>query len=937
MDNRYATYCLADEHFYEHVDRLPVAGDRFLFSAAQRPVPDGWATSRSGDWLHLSPGGSVACAAERPAQGWKIHVSATMEDAEKTACDVWDYCVPRAIPFKFVPAPHQLYLRNSKYAGRDGSGKFITIYPADEEQLHTALTELHAILEGRPGPYILTDVCWQQGPLYVRYGAFASRRCVNERGDLVLAIEDGEGRLVPDHRAPAFHVPDWVTLPSFLAPQVAARNATTLATVPYRIEKALHYSNGGGVYRGTDLRNGRTVVLKEARAHAGLAVDGSDAVERLKREKKALEQLEDLGVAPAVRDWFTVGDHRFLVMDFVEGRPLNSYLAERYPLLPSVPDPGAVASYTHWALRIHRAVEEAVAALHGRQVCFNDLHMFNIMVAPDELSVSLIDFEAATLADEKGRQVVAHPGFVAPPDRTGMHVDRYALACLRLALFLPVTTLLAIDRSKADHLAEIITEHFPDVPGAFLADAVAEITRGYRVPPLTPTPHATVAEGSASPGVLAAGPHPARPCHTGAHPRGRWSDRLPELGDWPRSRDSMVRAILSCATPDRDDRLFPGDIAQFTEGGGLGLAHGAAGVLYALAEAGADRYETGEQWLLDHCDPLLPQIPLGLYDGLAGVVLALDRLGHHTRALDLTDILLREQWRRLPSNLHSGLSGLGLVLNHLAGTTGDTILHDRAIEIAQLLADRLTAAEQEKGPAPRRAGLLHGTTGSALLFLRVYERTHDSALLDLADRALRRDLAQCVRSAEGALLVDEGWRTMPYLGAGSTGIGAVLDDYLTHAPERRGELAQTRSDILLAARSRFYVQPGLFQGQAGVIWYLARTPAPEVTPGELALQTATLGWHRMDYQGEIAFPGHQMMRLSMDLATGTAGCLLALAAVLGNLPAHLPFLPPRQNTSAPAHTREAAIRRPVPQDHTKGTHHGPPRPPEPGSRQRARP
>ena len=66
----------------------------------------------------------------------------------------------------------------------------------------------------------------------------------------------------------------------------------------------------------------------------------------------------------------------------------------------------------------------------------------------------------------------------------------------------------------------------------------------------------------------------------------------------------MVRAILASATPEREDRLFPGDVAQFGDGGGLGLAHGAAGVLYALAETGAERYEAGEEWLLSHTDLL---------------------------------------------------------------------------------------------------------------------------------------------------------------------------------------------------------------------------------------------------------------------------------------------------------------------------------------------
>ncbi|MBH1937388.1 class III lanthionine synthetase LanKC [Streptomyces sp. AV19] len=855
MDKRYEVYCLADRHFYETPDTA--AHDGALFPTAQRPVPDGWEATRSGDWLNLRPG----AAGPGPLQGWKVHVSATADTADKTAADVWEYCVPRGIPFKFVPAPHLLHLRNTKYAARDHSGKFVTVYPADEAQLHTVLDELHAVVGGRPGPYILTDLRWHEGPLHVRYGAFVRRFCVDGRGTLVPAIEDGGGQLVPDPREPAFQVPSWVTLPEFLAPHLAARNATTVAGLPYRIEKALHFSNGGGVYRGTDTRNGRRVVLKEGRPHAGLAADGADAIARLEREKDALERLSGLGVAPEVRDWFTLGDHRFLVMDFVEGKPLNSFFGERHPLLVAAPDPAAVAAYTEWALRIHRAVEEAVAAVHARGLVFNDLHMFNIMVTPDERSVRLIDFEAAAPAAEHGRQVVAHPGFFAPPDRRGADVDRYALACLRLALFLPVTTLFVIDRGKAAHLAEVIAEQFP-VPGEFLDEAVAEILRD------------------------TAPPTRARP---------------PAPDDWPASRDSMVRAVLASATPDRDDRLFPGDIAQFGEGGGLGLAHGAAGVLYALDEAGAERYEAGERWLLDRTDPLPPGTPLGLYDGVAGVALVLDRLGHTGRALDLMDSVLRENWLRLTSDLRGGVAGIGLVLDHLAATTGEAGLRRQALAAARSLAERMTA---EGASAGRRAGLMRGATGPALLFLRLYERTGAPELLTLAEAALRTDLDRCVTTENGGLQVDEGWRTMPYLGDGSAGIGMVLDDFLALAAgDGRATdpgLAAARDGILTAARSRFYAQPGLLQGRAGMILHLNRTTAPAVTRDQVTGQTRGLGWYAMDYRGELAFPGHQMMRLSMDLATGTAGCLLALSAALGGRPAQLPFLPPLKGAPASA-------------------------------------
>ncbi|MDX3567275.1 lantipeptide synthetase, partial [Streptomyces scabiei] len=377
---------------------------------------------------------------------------------------------------------------------------------------------------------------------------------------------------------------------------------------------------------------------------------------------------------------------------------------------------------------------------------------------------------------------------------------------------------------------------------------------------------------------------------------------IAEPGDWPYSRDSMVKAILASATPERDDRLFPGDVAQFSDGGGLGLAHGAAGVLYALAEVGAERYEEGERWLLDHTAPVPVGTPLGLYDGLAGVALTLDRLGHRQRALDLTEQILAEKWHRLSSDLRGGLAGLGLVLDELARTTGEPGLRDHAAEAARLLAQRL--GEPRPAPPRRRAGLLRGASGPALFLLRRYETTGAPALLASAREALRQDLECLVDQKNGGLAVDEGWRTMPYLGDGSVGVGMVLDDCLAAtgaAADARGPeetagaqdgLARIRAGILTAAAYRFYAQPGLFEGRAGMILHLARTGAPREA---LAEQIAALGWHSMPYEGQLAFPGNHLMRLSMDLGTGTAGCLLALGAAhatADDATPRLPFLPP---------------------------------------------
>ncbi|MEU3982432.1 class III lanthionine synthetase LanKC [Streptomyces sp. NPDC026672] len=860
MNKGYAVYCDADPYFYDAPHRAPaLAGaGRSRYAAASSAVPDGWESNESGDWLALRP-----VDAELPAQGWKIHVSACLDNAESVLDRVRRHCIDGGTAFKFVPSRYLLHQRNAKYADRAGSGKFITVYPADEAEFERLVGELSDLLTGEPGPHILSDLRIGEGPVHVRYGGFTRRNCYDADGELRPAVTGPDGVLVPDVRGPVFRVPDWVSPPAFLRPHLDARAAVTLAGLPYTIESALHFSNGGGVYLARDNRTGEQVVLKEARPHAGLAADGADAVTRLHRERRALERLTGLGCTPEVLDHLTIGEHHFLVLEYLDGKPLNTFFARRHPLIEADPGERRLAEYTAWATDVHARVARAVEDVHARGVVFNDLHLFNIMIR-DDGSVALLDFEAAHHIDEPGRQTVANPGFVAPADRRGTAVDLYALACLRLALFLPLTSLLAIDRRKAAHLADVIADQFP-VDRAFLDAAVDEITRGDDAPAV----------------------------------RGQVVRRaVPLPGDWPHSRDSMADAIHASATPSRTDRLFPGDIAQFaTAGGGLCFSHGAAGVLYALAESGAGRDEEGEQWLLERTKRPPSGMPLGFHDGLAGLAWTLDRLGHRYRALDLTELLLDQTFDRLAPDLYSGTAGLGLALDSLAVTTGESAPHLAALRCAELAAAGTLGGHG--APNRPRAGLLHGGAGRALLFVRLFERTGDMAYLDLARDSLRQDLARCVRGAGGALQVDEGWRTMPYLGAGSVGIGMVLDDYLTHREDT--EFERARKEIVAAAQAMFYAQPGLYRGVAGMVLYLGRTPAtaPGAGPEAVRRQLAALSWHAMSYRDRLSFPGEQMMRLSMDLATGTAGCLLAVASVLSDAPACLPFLPPLRLSGGP--------------------------------------
>jgi tRNA A-37 threonylcarbamoyl transferase component Bud32 len=840
---------MVDPVFYDTPAVSPKA-DELTFAVAAGPTPHGWARSELDDWVMFAPD-----HLELPPQGWKIHASACLENAEAVVDTIASHCFANGIAFKFIPSQGLFFVRNLKYAHRGASGKLVTIYPTDEAHLEQILGELAPLLDGQPGPYILSDLRIGGGPLYVRYGGFAERYCIGPSGVQELAIADPEGRLVPDRRGPTFQMPEWLTLPTALEPHLAARNSVTVDGLPYSIESALHFSNSGGVYLGTDRETGERVVLKEARPYAGLAVDGSDGVQRLQRERHVLERLGGLDVTPRLHGYHVVGEHHFLVQEYIEGDSVHTCLARRSPLVLQQLTRAAADEYAAWAMDICRRVESAVAQVHARGMAILDLHPSNVLVGPDG-SVTLIDLEmAGDAADERG-QALADPAFLAPRGATGQAVDRHALACLRLYVFMPLTALLALDADKAQHLADEIAALFPTARG-FLREAV-DVLCG----------------------------------RTGIRERRRRLEAValePTAEGWQRAREAMSRAILASATPHRDDRLFPGDVEQFNSGG-LNLAHGAAGVLYALDSTGAGHRPEHEEWLVRHA--LDPQngTRLGFYDGLHGVAHVLEHLGRRDEALTVLERCndeLRGKLRHFALDLRGGLAGIGLNLLHFAARTGDARLFSAAREVVEVVAERLGDVDSvptKSGGNDPYAGLIRGSSGPALLFMHVYDHTGDAAMLELAATALRQDLRRCLtRPEDGALEVDEGWRSCPYLADGGVGIGFALQDYLARREDE--EFAGALAAITKSAEAQLYLEPGLLYGRAGMLLFLSRLGHEEA-----AAQVRRLAWHALRYADGIAFPGEQLMRLSMDLASGTAGVLLAVGSALHEAPVHLPFL-----------------------------------------------
>lgn len=834
MDLRYEAFCFADPLFFDEQRATGENGDKFAKSV---PAPaQGWLCAERGVWRYLRPEVS-----NLPSQGWKIHVSGTPANAAVILRTVGEYCLNESISFKHLRTPEMVLANNSKYAPRAGSGKLATIYPSDNNALRRVLEELSEALLGEPGPYILSDLRYGGGPLHVRYGGF-DEQWVESGGRRVLAVRKPDGTLVPDERTPTFRLPDWVTVPDCLEPHLAARRGGDPQEFPYRVVSSLHFSNGGGVYVAEDKADGSEVVLKEARPHAGLDRDHVDAVARLHREHDVLRTLDGIAGVPAVRKLFTVWEHHFLAMDHMPGLSLGSWLAHHYPLTRRDADDRDLPAYAERARALVERLRRLLDAVHDRGLVFGDLHPMNVLVDDDD-QVSLIDFELAFPVDDTdSRPALGAPGFKAPQEATGFAIDEHAFAALELWLFLPLNALLELAPGKLPGLLEFVRGRFG-----------------------LPDEHAAA--------LLRPGITPARTELDNPAP------------DWALVRKSIADAVLASATPERTDRLFPGDIEQFQVGGAC-FGVGAAGVLHALELAGTGRYPEHERWLLDAVRRDPPDRP-GFFDGAHGIAHVLENFGYVDDADRLLESAAGLVEQTTDHGLYSGLAGIGLNLLHFADSRDDREFHEQAVRIGARLAEVVP----EPPGTFATAGLVGGWSGPALLFVRLYEHTGDKTWLALADGALARDLDECVPTDDGSLQVRDGEaRSLPYLAVGSAGVAIVAEQLAAHdsGASSVAELPALRE----SCRGEFVIHPGLLYGRAGLLATLAmgrhRGEDP-VAERAIALHLSRFAWYATPFRGGIAFPGNQLLRLSMDVATGGAGVLLAFAAVLDGRPT-LPFL-----------------------------------------------
>lgn len=168
-----------------------------------------WGVRSDGHWTYVN-----CLMYSFPPQGWKIHITSTIYDAQNVLHDVAEYLFVKSISFKYLSSRTCFIQANGKYADRLESGKFITIYPSSEHIFIQLLKDLKTIVcKYDDGPYILTDKQWQNSNVFFRYGALKPRFS-NEKNVPVIVTPQGD--LIPDKELPLYSLPSFVDEPIYV-------------------------------------------------------------------------------------------------------------------------------------------------------------------------------------------------------------------------------------------------------------------------------------------------------------------------------------------------------------------------------------------------------------------------------------------------------------------------------------------------------------------------------------------------------------------------------------------------------------------------------------------------------------------------------------------------------------------------------------------------
>lgn len=773
-------------------------------------------------------------------QGWKIHISSRYEDIEEILKVVADILIPMEISFKHLKSKEIVYTCYSKNANRLVAGKFITIYPDDDQFLPLLDTLYIQLKKFKDGPYILTDKQWKDSNIYYRYGAFV--KMLSDKNE--LCIKDPSGKLIPDVRGASYYLPEFIVEPEELKRaekmfNPPAQKENKLAA--YDIGKTIRYSNAGGIYLARRKDTKKQYIIKEARNAVGLDSQYKTALDRLENENHFLDATAQIkGVVKKV-DFFKIWKHTFLVEEYVEGDSLTQWIARNYPFTKK----DDVDLYFSNSLKIMNDIKETIIKMHDAGVSMCDLQPHNILI-DDQYNIKIIDLETAADAEAEQESSMATKGYYDKRNRIGKEKDWYSLNRIFQYMLLPIGAVYDFDMKINTVHCRWIREQFGTVNFEkfliFQKETLKNISKSKEI--FGATYDDCVVDGAAD-------------------------MALEEV------KGKLLKGLV-CNCADTSESLINGDIRQFELNCGMfNLLTGGFG---AIAVLNKYNYTSPviEQWI----EKTLPIVMEGNYNpglltGRTGIACTLFESGYINEAEMMMELVMNTYDASMQDlSLRSGISGLGLALVAFYKATGHKAYLQEAERIAAIIEKRIKekAALVTSDWESSETGLVDGYSGMSLMFSALYGCTKKTQYYGFSKELIFMDLDKSFHSdRDGSLQTLNTDKLLPYLRSGSIGIGVAIKVLNTVGGEEI--YAEELEAIVKVADYRCCYEAGFFDGIGGFFLCQCidckRNDYMEKAFGKLKL-------FLVSEEDKLFLPAKYFYKLSMDMYSGSVGILAAI-------------------------------------------------------------
>lgn len=854
-----------------------------LYERIQGGLPEGWEITETYAWLQMQPPGI-----QLAEQGWKGHVSAVWYEAERIAKQVMPVLAGQNCIFKIVKNKSILRMINDCHYPMSGANKFITFYPETEEKFVRVMEELYRELTKFQGPRIYTDMqCPECSCLHYRYGAFVEMvKYDKEDEKRKYYMLDHEGKQVEDARKPWYQEPEWVINPfrsrgdkRFLAvsPKI---QGTPLEN--YHMEKILGQANKGNVYDAVRVKDGRRVIVKEARPFIVYS-ESMTAFSVLENEYKMLVFLKDTGLVPKPLELFECNGNLYLVEEKAEGDSLRKYLAD--------------AQVYERDLAITCKLLSAVEQLVQMNIAWNDLTPNNIMITKD-MDVRLIDFENACSYAECNSGMFATKGFYnsdAASERAPWSRDLFGLAVSILGIWLGTCVPFCSDVGEGEDRRSAINKVMEQVCLAGENRMIPVKVRN-TVYSLLMQSEQKKLEGLQIRMETEEFPFPAG---------NRWKINYNGL---EQVCLSFLQGLYQEATSNLEHagaRLWAStEFGRTTSP--LNIQHGVAGIAGFLLEiAETEPYRDIVEKILQVVEDYLETMDVFQIQEDNSLL-----FGNHGVAWFLYDFYCQrkkpEKARRAiafarelsceteEQDYALGLAGYGCTYLKFWQETGDTVFLQKAVGIAEQIYTGMTgqgrATESSKALKPvKHIGFAHGEAG-LLYFLYVTGET-----------ASVRKFRDCVMGHIPLYLKEVGeivrrryfGRETPDLSwcKGLAGIGTLLV-YLAGREDEDGRIRQTVFEVSRIVTELMWRQSNCrCHGNAGSVEFLMdmHDLEPDDCYGEQARAVAKYLYTQRfyDIQGNVRFTDESRLNSYYDYGTGAAGTMRAILRARGIVRGHL--------------------------------------------------